>query len=289
MRLLLTGAEGFTGRHFSEAAKSTGYEVYPLTADLTDAVAVAAGVAAIAPTHVAHLAAISAVTHADEAAFYQVNLFGTLNLLKALVALPHVPQKVLLASSANVYGNQGGDAAIAETLCPKPVNHYAMSKLAMEHMAVTYADCLPLVFTRPFNYTGVGHDLRFVIPKIVDHFVRKAPVIELGNLDVYREYNDVRQVCDIYLRLLEHGERGEAYNVCSGHVASLNEVLTLMMEVSGWQLQVRLNPDFVRPNEIRVLAGSPEKLQRCVGSALAGDLKNLLEWMYRTAGEGEVQ
>ena len=282
MRLLLTGAEGFTGRHVSQAAQAAGYSVVPLKADLTDADAVAAEVASAAPTHVLHLAAISAVTHADELAFYQVNLFGSLNLLKALAALPHAPRKVLLASSANVYGNQGGEA-IVETLCPQPVNHYAMSKLAMEHMAATYADRLPLVMTRPFNYTGVGHDQRFVIPKIVDHFVRKAPVLELGNLDVYREYNDVRQVCDVYLKLLDRGVAGETYNVCSGRAVSLRAVLALMTEISGWQPEIRVNPAFVRANEIHTLAGSPQKLVACIGSVSGGDLKSLLAWMLQAS------
>ena len=282
MRLLLTGAEGFTGRHVSQAAQAAGYSVVPLKSDLTDADAVAAEVASAAPTHVLHLAAISAVTHADELAFYQVNLFGSLNLLKALAALPHAPRKVLLASSANVYGNQGGEA-IVETLCPQPVNHYAMSKLAMEHMAATYADRLPLVMTRPFNYTGVGHDQRFVIPKIVDHFVRKAPVLELGNLDVYREYNDVRQVCDVYLKLLDRGVAGETYNVCSGRAVSLRAVLALMTEISGWQPEIRVNPAFVRANEIHTLAGSPQKLAACIGSVSGGDLKSLLAWMLQAS------
>jgi GDP-6-deoxy-D-talose 4-dehydrogenase len=286
MRLLLTGAEGFTGRHLTVVAQAAGYEVVGLKSDLTDATAVAAEVAAAAPTHVVHLAAISAVTHADENAFYQVNLFGTLNLLKALVALPVAPAKVLLASSANVYGNQEG-AAIAETVCPKPVNHYAMSKLAMEHMAATFADRLPIVITRPFNYTGVGHDLRFVMPKIADHFVRKAPVIELGNLDVYREYNDVRHVCDVYLKLLDAGVAGEIYNVCSGHAVSLRKVLTRLTEMSGWQPEVRVNQAFVRANEIHTLAGNPEKLVSCIGPVSGSDLTSLLAWMIGVPASGK--
>ena len=278
MRLLLTGAEGFTGRHLTVAAQAAGYEVIGLNADLTDAVAVAAEVAAAAPTHVVHLAAISAVTHADEEAFYRVNLFGTLNLLKALTALSVPPQKVLLASSANVYGNQGG-AAITEMVCPKPVNHYAMSKLAMEHMAATFADRLPIVITRPFNYTGVGHDQRFVIPKIVDHFARKAKIIELGSLDVYREYNDVRQICEIYFKLLDQGVSGEVYNVCSGRAVSLREVLAMMTEVTGWHPEVRVNPEFVRANEIIKLAGDLTKISGVIGNVNGYSLRQTLTWM----------
>lgn len=289
MKLLLTGAAGFTGRHFTEAAQAAGYEVVPLTADLTDPPAVAAEVAAVAPTHVVHLAAISAVTHADEEAFYRVNLLGTLHLLQALAALPTPPQKVLLASSANVYGNFDG-GPIAETVCPKPVNHYAMSKLVMEHMSATYADRLQMVITRPFNYTGVGHDLRFVIPKIVDHFARRAPVLELGNLEVYREYNDVRWVCQIYLKLLAQGLAGEVYNVCSGQAVSLQDVVTVMSDLTGWQPEIKVNPAFVRANEIHTLCGSDEKLKACVGPVTMGDdLRSLLGWMLQTAEAGQIQ
>lgn len=286
-RLLLTGADGFTGRHLSEAAIKGGYDagytVHALRADLTDAAALAAEVARIAPTHVVHLAAISAVTHADEEAFYRVNLFGTQNLLKALTALPTPPEKVLLASSANVYGNYDGDA-IAETVCPRPVNHYAISKLAMEHLAATYLDRLPIVLTRPFNYTGVGHDLRFVVPKIVDCFVRRAAEIELGNLDVYREYNDVRMVCDVYLKLLDHGVTGETYNVCSGRAVSLREVLELMTEISGWHPEISINPAFVRANEVIRLAGDPAKLRSTIGDFNAYALAETLTWMLQASG-----
>ena len=282
MRLLLTGAEGFTGRHLTKFAQAAGYAVFPLRADLTDPLAVAAEVAQIAPTYVVHLAAISAVTHVDEDAFYQVNLFGTLNLLKGLVDLPVVPLKVLLASSANVYGEIGGEP-IDEGCCPRPVNHYAMSKLAMEYMAMTYSDRLPVVIARPFNYTGVGHDLRFVIPKIVDHFARKAAEIELGNLDVFREYNDVRGVCTTYLDLLNSGLAGETYNVCSGRAVSLRDVLGLMTEISGWHPEIKINPRFVRPNEIRTLCGSSKKLAHCVGHLAETETRSLLSWMYEAA------
>lgn len=281
MRLLLTGANGFTGPHFAKAAQAQGFTVFPLQADLTDAPALLAEVGAVRPTHVVHLAGLSAVTHADEDAFYQVNLFGTLNLLKALTVLPSPPEKVLLASSANVYGNYEG-GPITELVCPRPVNQYAMSKLAMEHMAMTYLDRLPLIVVRPFNYTGVGHDLRFVMPKIVDHFVRRAPVIELGNLDVYREYNDVREICQSYVKLLQLGVPGDVYNVCSGRAVSLHDVLTTMTEITGWAPEVVVNPDYVRANEIHVLCGSDQKLRNCTGMALEGDLKSLLRWMFET-------
>lgn len=280
-RLLVTGADGFTGQHLHAAAENVGYEVVALGADLTDSESLLAEVAALCPTHVAHLAAISAVTHADQEAFYRVNLFGTLNLLEALKRLQNPPEKVLLASSANVYGNTDVEP-IDETVCPKPVNHYAMSKLAMEHMALTYAADLPIVITRPFNYTGVGHDNRFVIPKIVEHFKRGATEIELGNLDVYREYNDVRMVCAAYLGLLADGLAGETYNVCSGKAYSLREVLQVVEKISGTAVEVKVNPAFVRANEVHKLAGTPAKLKKAVGDLQRPSLEDTLRWMLHS-------
>lgn len=278
VKLLLTGADGFTGLHFTSAARQAGYEVYPLMADLTDVAGVAAEVAATAPDFVVHLAAISAVTHEDEEAFYRVNLFGTQNLLKALSALPNAPKNVLLASSANVYGNVKV-SPIGESVCPVPVNHYAISKLAMEHMAATFLGKLRLVTVRPFNYTGVGHDARFVIPKLVEHFVAKAASIELGNLDVEREFNDVRTVCEAYLRLLRHGQSGQTYNVCSARPVSLGLVINTLRQITGHDLQVNVNQAFVRPNEVHRLCGSQIKLEDCIGALKHPPLEETLRWM----------
>ena len=277
-KLLLTGAAGFTGQYFTEAALQAGYEVLPLLADLTDAPAVAAEVAAAAPDYVVHLAAISSITHTDEEAFYRVNLFGTQNLLKALVALQKAPKRVLLVSSSNVYGNVLV-SPIDETTCPLPVNHYAISKWAMERLAGMFSDHLALVIARPFNYTGVGHDARFVIPKLVGHFVRRAATIEMGNLDVEREFNDVRTVCQAYLRMLELGQNGQTYNVCSGRPVSLNAVINTMKRITGHDLQVRANRDLVRANEVHRLCGNPAKLEACIGPLQHPPLEETLRWM----------
>lgn len=278
MRLLLTGAGGFTGRHFAQAAREAGYEVHALQADLTDAAALAQETAAIAPTHVVHLAAISAVTHADELAFYRVNVLGTDQLLKALAALPEAPRKVLLASSANVYGNTE-QSPITEQQPPAPVNHYAISKLAMEHVARMHVARLPIVLARPFNYTGVGHNERFVLPKLVRHFARRAPHIELGNLYVEREFNDVRMVTQAYLRLLEHAPVGETYNVCTGQPVALQTAIQMLVALTGHSPSITVNPAFVRANEIQHLCGSPEKLVGAIGTLPHYTLKDTLAWM----------
>ncbi len=157
-RVLITGASGFTGRWLGARLTQAGYQVYGLTqepartpaeiqADLCDPPALRAALETARPDYIVHLAAITFVPHSDSAEIYGVNLFGTLNLLDAILAVGLQPRKVLIASSANVYGNPPVEV-IDETVCPAPVNHYANSKLAMEHMVRTYDDRLPLVITR---------------------------------------------------------------------------------------------------------------------------------------------
>jgi nucleoside-diphosphate-sugar epimerase len=279
-KILLTGAAGFTGLFFRSAAEAAGHQVVALQADLTDKAAVATEVLQAAPNAVVHLAAISFVGHADDTAFYGVNVVGTLNLLSALAALPIAPAKVLLASSANVYGNCDA-SPISEDQPPAPVNHYAMSKLAMEHMARTYLDRLPVVFTRPFNYTGPGQAPDFLIPKLVSHFSLFAYAIDLGNLHTEREFNDVRMVCDAYLGLLAHGVPGEVYNVCSGQPYTLQTVLDELSNITGHQLDVRVNPAFVRANEVHRLCGDPAKLLACVGPLRQPALRETLQTMLQ--------
>ena len=278
MNILLTGAAGFTGHFFKQQAAASGHTVWPLATNLTDKAAVAAEVEQAQPTAVVHLAAISFVGHADESAFYKVNVLGTLNLLAALAALPVPPTKVVLASSANVYGNCDA-SPITEVQTPSPNNHYGVSKLAMEHMALTYADRLPLLITRPFNYTGPGQAPQFLIPKLVSHFARRADRIELGNLHVEREFNDVRMVCAAYLGLLAHGQPGQVYNVCSGEPYTLQHVLATLQAITGHTMAVDVNPAFVRANEVHRLCGSPAKLHAAVGPLGHWTLEDTLRWM----------
>lgn len=270
MKILLTGARGFTGRRFAVMARHAGHSVVELTADLTKrgdvladvsaALSSEASLVAAQPWAVVHLAALSFVGHADELAFYDVNVLGTLNLLAAIEAQHAQVTCVLVASSANVYGNCQ-HSPIGESQLPAPVNHYATSKLAMEHMARTYAGRLPLILTRPFNYTGPGQAPQFLIPKLVDHFTRRASVVELGNLHVEREYNDVDFVCRSYLYLLEHGKPQGLYNICTGFTYTLEDVIGRLRRLMGHDIEVRVNPAFVRANEIQRLCGDPTRLQ----------------------------
>ena len=178
----------------------------------------------------------------------------------------------MLASSANVYGLPEG-GPVEESAAPKPLNHYATSKLAMEHMARTYASRLPLVMTRPFNYTGRGQSEAFVVPKIVGHFARRAPVLELGNVDVARDFSDVRDVARMYRLLLERDiEPGTVVNLASGFAYSLKFVLEPLCASSGFEPEIRVNPAFVRPNDVPLLVGSTRLLDSLEPWALSEGL-----------------
>jgi GDP-6-deoxy-D-talose 4-dehydrogenase len=261
LNILLTGSDGFTGRHFADLARSMGHTVIPLLSDLTDKGALQREAAGMAPDAVMHFAAISFVGHSDDNSFYAVNVVGTMNLLAVLAQLPQVPRCVVLASSANVYGNCEA-SPVSEMEPPLPVSHYAMSKLAMEHMCRTYGDRLPLVIARPFNYTGPGQALNFVIPKLVDHFARVAAIVSLGNLNVEREFNDVRMVCKDYLGLLEYGEPGHTYNICSGRPYALQHVIKMLTGITGHPIEIVVNTSLVRSNEVTRLCGSPTKIEK---------------------------
>jgi GDP-6-deoxy-D-talose 4-dehydrogenase len=288
LKLLVTGASGFTGKHFVKAAHAHGHEVIALHADLKNHDAVKQQVLQAAPEAVVHLAGISFVGHADPSIFYHINVIGTINLLDALTTLTQPPRSILLASSANVYGNCE-KSPITEEQSPAPVNHYAMSKLAMEYMARTYLDRLPLFFVRPFNYIGPGQAESFFTPKLIAHFAQRAESVELGNLDVVREFNDVRFVCEAYLRLLEKALPGEIYNICSGKPMTLKFVLDLLSQITGHHLQIKVNPDFVRNNEIHRLCGSPAKLHGILGDIPMPTLQDTLHWMLGTADSFEFR
>ncbi len=291
-RVLITGVDGFTGQHLSRELIERGYRVFGTThapvgegregvytVDICDRAELARIIRDVRPDFVAHLAAISFVAHGDADAIYRVNIVGTRNLLEGVSTSGYEPTSVLLASSANVYGNSSFEV-IEETVPLSPVNDYAVSKLAMEHMASLWADRLPIIVARPFNYTGFGQNEKFLIPKIVSHFRRREAVIELGNIDVERDFSDVRRLTDTYAKLLSSGLKRGTFNVCSGKAHSLKDIILLMENIAGYQIEVRTNPAFVRANEVKRLLGSCEKLISVVGPLMEIPLRETLEWMY---------
>ena len=291
---LITGLRGFTGKFLAQELIACGYSVCgtvfnqetsgpdEYSVDLCNLVEIRNLVNQVKPDFVVHLAAISFAAHGDSGVIYQTNVLGTRNLLQALSECNKPPQSILLASSANIYGNAIDDP-IVELTEARPINDYAVSKLAMEYMARLWMDKLPIIMVRPFNYTGVGQAAKFLLPKVVSHFQRREKIIELGNLDIARDFSDVRMVVNIYRRLLNSRCVGETFNVCSGASICLKDVLSMMTDIAGYSINVKVNPAFVRANEIKVLRGDNSKLLKAIGAVDSIPLRDTLEWMYQGA------
>lgn len=290
-KVLITGIGGFTGFYVEKKFLELGWAVYGFTNTatthypnrfnvcLSDTARLTALLEEIQPDVVIHLAAVSYVGHGSVGDFYSTNIIGTHNLLAALYSANCSPDAVVLASSANVYGNALVEP-ITEQVPFSPSNDYAVSKVAMEYMANLWLDRLPIVVVRPFNYTGVGQSLRFLVPKIVKHFRDREPVIELGNLDVSRDFSDVRTIAEIYTKVARPQYAGKVFNLCSGVGHSLTEIIELMSDLAGYQINVRVNPSFVRENEVKRLIGSSEMLDSVIGAYTKHSLNETLVWMY---------
>ncbi|MET0371050.1 MAG: NAD-dependent epimerase/dehydratase family protein [Sphingobium sp.] len=298
-RYLVTGAAGFTGRYLTALLADAGHEVHGIVhgapdarvagivaehaCDLADADAVRAVIADTRPDHVAHLAAIAFVAHGDIAEMYRTNIVGTRNLLDALATTAVGARTVLVASSANIYGNARA-GILDESMTPAPANDYGVTKAATEQLCAIYGDRLPIIVTRPFNYTGRGQSAQFLIPKIVDHARRRAPVLELGNIDVARDFSDVRAVADAYQALLATPEAaGGTFNICSGRAVTLRDIIAMVESLSGHRFEVMVNPALVRANEVRSLAGNRARLESAIGSRAFPSLEETLQWMLADA------
>jgi len=221
---------------------------------------------------------------------FRVNAEGTLNVLEA--ARP-TQARVLVVSSAEVYGNvTPDDLPLAEDSPVRPVSPYAASKAAAETLAVqawlgrgTHA-----VVARPFNHTGPGQSPEFVVPAFARRIAEASAggVLKVGNLAPRRDLTDVRDVVRAYRLLVEHGEPGTAYNVCSGADVAIEELVNLMVDVAGLTGKVRLevDPDLLRPADVPVLRGDPSRIQQATGWApeipLDQTLKDVLNATWRT-------
>jgi nucleoside-diphosphate-sugar epimerase len=290
--ILVTGATGFTGHHFIGLAERQGYECIALTqsdasselsctsivCDLLDYQELESIISEYQFDYVVHLAAIAFVGHGSVEDIYRTNVVGTTNLLDCLIKTQSHIKNVLVASSGNVYGNNT-ELPLSESSIVSPANDYGVSKLAMEYAASLRANKLPLILTRPFNYTGVGQHRNFLIPKITSAFRERQSVLELGNTDVYRDFTDVRDLCRAYLKLLESTSINGVFNVCSGKPISLRYVVDFCQEITGHEIEIQVNPDFVRKNEIKTLYGNDQKLREAIGGYRLHSFDQTIEWM----------
>lgn len=287
-RILLTGFSGFTGKYILQSATNFGVDIFCFSEDgtpnsksinLLDYRAVLEKVKETKPTSVIHLAAISHVQHEPASDFYSLNIGGTRNLLQALSELPSEGLiNTVFASSANIYGNSK-QVVLNETTPLKPVNDYGLSKKGMEELLYLWREKIPISITRPFNYTGRGQTENFLIPKIVEAFKLKKQRLELGNLEVSRDFSDVRFIANAYLTLATQKSGFRILNLCSGNLVSIREIVSVCTSLTGHRLEVVSNPNFRRRNEILKLKGDTTQMVKYLGYRSAYSIKDTIGWM----------
>jgi nucleoside-diphosphate-sugar epimerase len=281
-RVWLIGANSFTGSYLLLGLEKANYNVDTFDVDITDAQQVELAMLRIQPDYIISLAAISFVPDGENESIYAVNTFGPQNILSACLKLSTVPRHIILASSANIYGVQQQEK-INEACQPNPINHYGCSKWSMEQIAQTYSEHLNITITRPFNYTGKGQATKFLVPKIVDHFKQKATTLKLGNIDVWRDFSDVRWVAQAYVKLLAAPNQGvNIVNLCSGKLTSIRDIIELLEQITGHSLTIETDSAFVRPSDIKRQCGNNTKLYNTTSNLTQPiDIKETLKWMLQ--------
>ncbi len=285
MRALVTGGSGFVGRHVCAALRERGHEVVvagragedaqvDVAFELADAGSVRAAVEGAAPDVIFHLAAQAFVPASirDPMATYDDNALGTARLYEALRGLGSRAPRVVLASSAEVYGARDPlDYPLQEVLAPQPATPYAASKAAAEAIALasrrTYG--VPTIVTRAFNHIGPGQNAQFAVPAFATQIARvalgTAAIVKVGNLEAQRDFLDVRDVAAAYVALADRGADGEIYNVCSGRPVALKDVLRRLITIAGVPVDVREEAARMRPSDVPVSYGDPSKLRGATG------------------------
>jgi GDP-4-dehydro-6-deoxy-D-mannose reductase len=309
MRVLVTGANGFAGAHLCAVLLERGHTVFRagkhsngdrelLTLDLVDRQNISNIIERTQPDAIAHLAAQAFVPASltDPLDTYNINAGGTARLLEAVRVADESHDakiRVLAVGSADVYGSQpAGAYPLTESCAPSATNPYAASKIAAEAFAVAAARSFgtDVVVTRAFNHIGPGQDERFALPSFALKIARIAagadPVMYVGNLEAERDFSDVRDVVTAYAMLLEkRGDAGEIYNVAAGHAVSMREVLRRLVMLGRTAVEIRNDPQSMRPSDIPLLLGSAAKLHAATGWMPAYSLDASLRDIYTDARE----
>jgi len=303
MRVLITGSSGFAGPHLAAALRAAGHDVtcagrsgdgdlfLPLKLD--DPSSFTALLDRANPELIFHLAAQSFVpaSIADPLGTYATNVMGTARLFEA-IRLRGTTPRVVVTSSAEVYGKRvAADFPLRETLAAAPANPYAASKLGQEAVALaawrTWG--IPVVITRAFNHLGPGQDERFAVASFARQLARIAgggePIMYVGNLESARDFLDVRDVVAAYAALGERGEPGAIYNICSGTPVTLKEVLRMLVTIARVPVEIREDPQRMRPSDVPMSFGDPTKLQQQTGWSPRYTLMQTLRALYEDARE----
>jgi GDP-4-dehydro-6-deoxy-D-mannose reductase len=302
VRALVTGGNGFVGRHLVAALRARGDEVLiagrasdpgelDLPLDLSDLSNLRAVVEIAQPETIFHLAAQAFVPDAnrDPLGTYDTNALGTARLFEA-ARLPAVAPRIVFVSSAEVYGARArSDYPLVESLPVSPATPYAASKAAGEAFALaayrTYG--IPAIVARSFNHIGPGQDPRFAVPSFARQLAAIAagaePVLHVGNLKALRDVLDVRDVVAAYIALAEHGEPGTCYNVCSGNPVEIEEVLRRLISIAHIAVEVREDPGRMRPSDVPLFYGDNARLRAATGWAQRVSLGESLRDVFADA------
>ena len=322
MRILITGITGFAGarlaRYLVEEAGQTevyglrrwdsdrsslaGLEPAPtlLEGNLTDGASLVRVVRSARPEVVFHLAASSTVASswATPEELMDVNVTGQVRLFEALRTADLAPV-VVIASSGEIYGRSGGDGPVAEDAPLEPLSPYAVSKAAQDLLAHQYqvAYGLPVIRLRLFNHTGPGRPDRFAASSFAHQLAEieaglRPPRLDVGNLEAVRDFTDVRDVARAYWLAPARCRPELAYNVCSGRPVTIRQVLERLIELAEVPVEVRTDPSRLRPADVPVLYGNPERFEAATGwraeIPLETTLRDLLDfWRRRIAGNRE--
>lgn len=283
MKVLVTGSAGFVGRWLTRDLEAAGHEVAAdrlegRRVDVTDAASVARLMAEARPDAVAHLAAVAfgpdATLNPDQAR--AVNGGGTRHLLTAVASLP-LPPAILVSGSSEIYGHpEPGDLPLRETAPVRPVTPYATSKAEQETIALSTAERtgLRVIVTRSFNQVGPGQREVFAVPALAQRAlaVRRGASdrIRAGNLDIWRDLTDVRDVARAYRLLLEAACNGtipsvSVFNVCSGTSRSIRSVVEDLCRLIDVPCRLEVDRALVRPGEPTEIRGDPSLVFEAIG------------------------
>lgn len=290
MRVFVTGATGFAGKHLVNDLLNAGHSVFaltrsaasveklschvtPITGDLLDGDSLKKAVAEAAPDVVYHLAgqAYPGLSWQKAAFTFEVNTGGTANLLDAVVAYGR--PRTVVVTSAEIYGKvRPNQLPISERSIPKPRHPYGISKFAAAQLVKIYAKRygLPVMEARPFNHIGPQQSLGFVVPDFASQIAQAKLGIGprkmmVGNLSAERDFTDVRDVVAAYQLIAEKGQPGHDYLICSGHPVSISTILNILIELADIYMDVEYDPARMRPSDVPVLYGNYAKVQQHTG------------------------
>jgi GDP-4-dehydro-6-deoxy-D-mannose reductase len=306
MRSLITGTCGFVGPYLAELLLSKGHEVlgtakkksssanqYPICeGDLLNREFVENLVSDFNPQAVYHLAGLSFLPTAEKdfSLALRANVEITYNLLSVLSQhsrRTQTPIKVILASTSEVYGKVNSlDLPVKECFLPKPLSNYGISKLMMEQLLNRFqSELISIVVARPFNHIGAGQSPQFVTASFASQLAqiklkKRPPQIKVGNLEVYRDFTDVRDTVKAYLKIMESKCSG-TYNISSGCATKIGTILTELQDIAETEVEILIHPEKARPSENPIFYGSHERLNCDTGWLPTITLRETLNEIYK--------